>query len=159
MEPYTGLKQNDWDQASSTQKLQAVGTMTTQMFSSVFNSAPKSGQEAIVVNFKQGHARMWPGGTEESFTSSHVYLSENSCQSVNLTSKDHAKSTNVYVCYKNQVLQIDPSRWNHEYKESSLNFHKNVVWDDGADYTGLNSSGYAGLSNVTVSVQTLDGSE
>ena len=108
---------------------------------------------------KSGHARMWPSGKIEPIQSVVLYLSPETCQTVRLNSSSSQEGTSLRMCLKDDTLRVDPSRWQTDLKQASLNINRNVVWKEGIDYTGLDSKGYTQLSDATIYVETINSSE
>ena len=159
MQPYTGMSQEDWSASNTNEKFIAVGNITESWFSSIFQKRPSSGKETLLVKMKSGHARMWPSGKIEPIQSVVLYLSPETCQTVRLNSSSSQEGTSLRMCLKDDTLRVDPSRWQTDLKQASLNINRNVVWKEGIDYTGLDSKGYTQLSDATIYVETINSSE
>ncbi|MAJ82462.1 MAG: hypothetical protein CMF41_06060 [Legionellales bacterium] len=159
MQPYTGMSQEDWSASNTNEKFVAVGNITESWFTSIFQRRPSSGKETLLVKMKSGHARMWPSGKTEPIDSVALYLSPETCQTVRLNSTSSQEGTSLRMCLKGDTLRIDPSRWQTDLKQASLNINRTVVWKEGIDYTGLNSKGYTQLSDATIYIETVNSSE
>lgn len=76
------------------------------------------------------------------------------CRDVELEHKSNKDSkTELGVCFYDNILHIDPSRYDLTKKHGSASIHSSPLWLDGFAYKGVNSNGYVRLSNVTVFVK------
>ncbi|MAH61536.1 MAG: hypothetical protein CMF42_04545 [Legionellales bacterium] len=159
LQPYTGMSEEDWQNSNNQSKLSAISTYTRTFFEPFFQSKPQPGSESLLVRFKSGYAKMWPSGKSMPVKPTMLYLSPNSCQTVQLQSQSSNEHTNLKFCLDGDTLNIDPSRWNAQMSHSSLNINRNIVWDEGMVYNGLNSKGYAQLQDANLYIQSIKSSD
>lgn len=59
----------------------------------------------------------------------------------------------MIAAYQNKTLFLDPSRYDPEKKEGSIQLHYSPIWDRGFTYENVSSTGYVYLSKVNVTVK------
>jgi len=81
-------------------------------------------------------------------------LFKGQCRNIEITSSlDENIKTTFGVCFKDNTLYLDPSRYDFKKKIGSVMIHSSPLWSSGFSYTGINSSGYLQLNDVTVEIK------
>lgn len=60
--------------------------------------------------------------------------------------------TELGACFYDNVLYLDPSRYDTAKDLGSITIHRSPLWSTGFAYQGISSSGYVRLNNVTVEI-------
>jgi len=76
------------------------------------------------------------------------------CQKIDLVSQASENiKTQLGVCFLDDVLYLDPSRYDFSKKLGSVNIYFSPLWTSGFSYKGINSTGYVQLNDVTVEIK------
>lgn len=110
------------------------------------------GASRIAVTISGGTVKMPPTFGSYKFYTTKFHLRDGQCQEVPLIAVENATQANVTACYTRQVLSIDPSRYKVADREGTLFLNYNPVWRHGFTYYGVNSTGYASLDDVNITV-------
>jgi hypothetical protein len=97
------------------------------------------------------------------FTQAYSYqpvsfaIQEGSCKQVTLRQKTedtdkHKHSVDMEVCFKNNILLLDPSRYDANKSDSSARLYRSPLWRRGFSYPHVNSTGYARLQDVMIKI-------
>lgn len=81
-------------------------------------------------------------------------ISEGECRDITLQHFSNNKiNTELSACFYNNTLYLDPSHYDLEKKNGSININFSPLWLTGFSYKNISSSGYAKLNNVTVEIK------
>lgn len=109
----------------------------------------------IVVYLSGGKAMMPPFTEAYSFRPIQFEMKPGECHNLPLFSVDDAHHVQLSACYNGLTLILDPSRYATSENDGSLRFNYNPLWKRGFSYNGVSSSGYARLSKVSVTINTM----
>lgn len=149
-----GVKPQRWQTMTSAEKKQLSERFEKIQRYRADANQPE-GSAVIQVQVKGGQALMPPDFLPYRFSPVQIDLPSKSCKNVTLYSLSGQHQTALGVCYINNILSLDPSRTQLKDWQGTLFFHSNPIWQQGFTYYGMNSSGYAQLSGVNVSVKAL----
>ncbi len=83
----------------------------------------------------------------------HFNVFKDECSNVEIKSLATSEvKTQLSVCFRNNTLYLDSSRFDPAKKDGTATIHYSPLWLHGFAYKEINSSGYAKLNNVTVEV-------
>lgn len=76
------------------------------------------------------------------------------CRDIEVThSSDKNIKTKLGICYRDNILYLDPSRYEVTKEMGTVSIPFSPLWVTGFAYKGINSNGYVGLSDVTVEIK------
>lgn len=79
---------------------------------------------------------------------------QDKCQTVEvLHVVDGGPKTNLDVCWRGNILFLDPSYYDFTKKMGSVTIHRSPLWLTGYSYRGISSSGYVNLNNVNIRIK------
>ncbi len=113
------------------------------------------GPTRITVRIRNGTANVTPSFDASRFYATKFQLRDGQCKRVPLIAVQKSGQANLTACFTNQVLSLDPSRYKVKDREGTLFLNYNPVWLHGFTYYGVSSSGYAGLSGVDITVNSM----
>jgi hypothetical protein len=110
---------------------------------------------SIRISLEHGTAIMPPFTRSVPYQSVVWNMRPGQCRWIWLHSQNDQQTVHLVVCYDGLILRIDPSRYELETKDGSLNITYTPLWERGLTYTHLSSTGYARLHEVDMTVQSL----
>ena len=84
-----------------------------------------------------------------------VTLTPGLCQPSTLYALNNQQHTQLWFCYTNNLVGIDPSFYRMNQAWGTLLFNLNPLWNRGFTYHHLTSTGYARLTNATITIKAL----
>ncbi|MBU0744721.1 MAG: hypothetical protein KKE11_05070, partial [Gammaproteobacteria bacterium] len=111
--------------------------------------------EVLEVNIRDGKIMLPPAFVNwQRYKPVHFEISKGECQDIKLTClfNDDAKTT-LGVCYNNNKLYLDPSRYETISGIGAVSIPFSPLWMTGFVYKGINSTGYVRFNDVTVEVK------
>jgi hypothetical protein len=151
--PYElGISDKAW-QKLSPQKQQEIIQKNQNVITNMESQAP-TGNSCLTITVADGKAKMPPFNMGRyAFQPAKFNISEGSCTSFDLTTKDKTNSSSPYACYRNNVLMLDPSKYAEDKMYGTVKIYKTPLWEEGFTYTNINTTGYAELRNATIIVK------
>lgn len=117
------------------------------------------GNSCLNITIKDGRAIMPPFINSYEFLPISFIIREGTCKSLNLYAANIKKHTSLSVCYSNDVILLDPSTYEIEKRYGTVSMHKTLLWNDGFNYTNVNTSGYTRLQHATIFIKKQKGLE
>jgi hypothetical protein len=77
------------------------------------------------------------------------------CKRIVVHQANQAQSITLDTCYQNKILYLDPSRYDATKSKGSLLFNYTPFWEHGFTYQDVSSTGYAQLSHVDITIQSI----
>jgi hypothetical protein len=111
------------------------------------------GNSCLKITIKNGHAIMPPFTDSYNFIPATFTLREGTCKNTTLYAVNSNKHTSIWTCYSNDVLQLDPSSYEIDKRYGTVNIYHSLLWNDGFNYTGINSNGYTRLQHATIFIK------
>lgn len=111
--------------------------------------------DSLAVNIHDGKVMMPPAFINwQYYQPVSVTIADGECRDVELKHRtDEDIKTSLIMCYHNDVLYLDPSRYDLTKKLGTVRIHATPLWLSGFNYQGIHSQGYVRLNNVTVEVK------
>ena len=150
-----GMSEDQWDLTSQQQQDQYA--QNYKNLQTVWNikkddTSENSHHPAIEINIQGGSVMMPPFERNYSYQPVSMVINNDQCNSVDLTQINGNKKVNLVGCYRDHILYLDPSRYDLSQRYGSIQFNQSPLWNRGFTYHGIDSSGYARLSNANVSI-------
>ena len=112
------------------------------------------GATVLQVGLNGGSAMFPPFEKPQHYTPVNFMLVQNKCAEFPITSSENKDiKTNLFVCYIDNTLYLDPSRFDPEKQDSSVTINATPLWQSGFSYDDITSTGFVRLNKVTISVQ------
>lgn len=149
-----GLTKTEWQALSSQQ--QQTYRKNYQQIQQWRSAQPKTAAKkttTLQVHMADGTAMMPPFATPLAYSPVDFTISSDQCRTVPIHALNQSNQGVLGVCYKKNVLALDPSHYETDKWQGTLFIHANPLWQQGFQYQHLNSTGYARLKDVTVSVK------
>lgn len=121
------------------------------------NSAPDGSR--VQLQISGGKVTMPPFTETRQYSPFTVEVANGDCTKVDIKSADGDKTTKMQVCYYGKTIYIDPSRYDPNKAQGSIQLHYSPIWDRGFTYQNVSSTGYVHLTNVNVVVKRYDNHE
>ncbi len=150
-----GVSAARWAQYSEAQQQELIANYE-QIQSSTLD-APVDVNNFVLVNIKGGTVMMSPFIVGYAYNSVRFMVTSGECRTVPLNSTLGVGFVDLTACFKNNILYMDPSRYEIDKRFGSIQFHALPLWKQGFSYKNISSSGYARLQNVTVSIKQIIG--
>ena len=109
----------------------------------------------LKVAIHDGLVMMPPFSARYKYIPTSFRIQQGTCQNVLLHTYHNTNHIMLTACYKKNILWLDSSRYEIDKKYGSVRLYSSPLWIKGFTYNNLNSSGYARLHNVTVTVHKL----
>lgn len=148
-----GMSEQQW-QGLNQEQQQKILADYEQVKSEPDNKTVYSGP-SIMVYVSDGRAMMPPFDGAYSFDPVQILLAAGDCRSALLESIDTGHSVYLKTCYDGQALMLDPSPYKVDQAQGSVRLQYNPAWKRGFSYTNVNSSGYAHLQKVMITVKAM----
>lgn len=110
------------------------------------------GDSCLILNIQNGKAIMPPFTEWYPFKPVTLKISEGTCQVTELYAIGIKKHVTLCACYNNNVLLLDPSLYEIDKRYGSIRMYYSLLWDDGFNYTNINTDGYARLQKASIFV-------
>lgn len=111
--------------------------------------------EALKVSISGGKVMMPPFVEWQPYKPFDFLISKNECIDAAIMQADSDVETSLRSCYKDDILYVDPSRYDIAKKDGSINFHFSPLWAQakGFTYAKISSDGYVRLKDVNVNIK------
>jgi hypothetical protein len=148
-----GFSEQQWDKLSP-DKQQQIFEQHQALLDAKHDETPAPINDTwIKVTIKDGTVMMPPDFKAYQYQPVTFKIQDGVCKKVELDSHKNTYAVNLDVCYKNQVLLIDPSRYEIDKRDASIRLYASPLWQNGFTYNNVNSSGYARLKNASITVK------
>ena len=97
---------------------------------------------------------MLPDFKPERYNAILLTLQQDSCKRVPIRALDSDKQTTLNICFWGHQVWLDPSNTNIDNALYSARLFESGLWQR-FTYKHINTSGYAGLSDVNISVKLI----
>lgn len=152
-----GISQHEWEQYTEQRQsrilknyMQIAGEKKAQRQTE--NSMAKDSW--LEVNVSGGLVMMPPFIFSNSYTPASFKIYQNDCTNVKLKNLNLNDSVDLEACYKNNILFVDPSNYELDKKDGSIQLYSSPLWRNGFTYQHINTSGYARLQNANITVSS-----
>ncbi len=146
-----GVSSAKWGQYSEAQQQELIANYEQIQGSTL--GAPVDDNNYVYVNITGGTVMMSPFIIGYAYNPLEFMVTSGECKTVPLNSTLGVGFVDLTACFKNDILYMDPSRYELNKRFGSIQFHALPLWKQGFSYKNISSSGYARLQNVTVSVK------
>ena len=148
-----GFSEQQWNKLSP-DKQQQIFEQHEAVVETKKNEPPAVVSDSwIQVTIKDGTVMMPPSFKTYKYQPVTFKIQDGECKKVELDSHKNIYSVKLDVCYKNQILLLDPSRYEIDKKDASVRLYASPLWQNGFTYKNVNSSGYARLNNASITVK------
>lgn len=156
-----GIPDADWNgytEARRKQLLVDYQQMTAKI--DPYFQSPAQNKKRLKIQIRDGKALMLPFSGWRDYQPMEFVVAENQCDTAPLlplilTKEKEAKDSALVVCYKGNMLLIDPSRYDFTKQFGSISITSSPLWQQGFIYRNISSNGYAKLQNATISIKIL----
>ena len=150
-----GISQERWGQYSKQEQERMIRghKYIAQTIKKSTFSMPGNSYLKIII--KNGRALMPPFTASYDFKPATLKLREGTCQAVTLYAVSVKKQTTLCACYSNEVLLLDPSSYDVDKRYGSTRIYHSLLWNEGFDYAGINTDGYAHLQKAIIFIKQL----
>ena len=158
---HVGISPTHWNQLSTEQKqkiLADVGQIQGPQTLIRNTSNKASAGTQLAIKLQGGTAKMPPFEQRYPYQPVTLSLNDNSCHTVSLQQQGGNHQISLQLCYINNVLYLDPSRYDLSM-QYGLQLPALPVWRRGYRYSDLSSQGYAGLLNINLIVKKVNESQ
>lgn len=147
-----GISEQEWNSYSDEQRQKIL--VDYQQIAAEQGNIKKNSSESETINVKiyDGEVMMQPFTQWCSYQPVTFDLAKNTCDEILLNQLNGAAQTSLRACYKDNLLYLDPSRYDLTKRNGSINFPFSPLWKQGFEYNGVSSSGFVRLKNVTVKI-------
>lgn len=149
-----GISRAEW-QGYSTEKQQQLIDSYHKVKASVSSDSSVVAIPNINVVIKGGKAMMPPFAESYSFMPVKFDIRSGECKEVRLRNIDLDKDIELGACFSGKILYLDPSRYDVTKQNGSIRIYVTPLWKRGFTYNNINSSGYARLKNVSITVKAM----
>ena len=111
----------------------------------------------LKITIMQGTIMMPPFDTDYVYQPVNFQVFPNSCRDVTVYSLTGDRQVVLTACYKDDVLFLDPSRYELNKQPGSIRFYASPLWRSGFLYSHITSSGYVRLRDVDVRIKRQQG--
>jgi hypothetical protein len=108
----------------------------------------------LQVTIQDGLVKMPPFTKRYKYVPVTFRIQDGTCQKMLLYNYNKKHSVKLDCCYKNNVLLLDPSRYEPDKADGSIRLYYSPLWQNEFTYKNANSDGYVHLHNVTIKVQS-----
>ncbi len=148
-----GISSAKWNKYSEAQQQELIANY--EQIQGAALDAPIDDNNLILVRIKGGTVMMPPFIVGYAYNPLQFMITSGTCRTLPLNSTLGMGFVDLTACFKNNVLYMDPSRYELDKKFGSIQFHALPLWQQGFSYRNISSSGYARLQNVTVAVKQI----
>jgi hypothetical protein len=139
------------DQQPLAKGVNAAPVATTLLAPSALASKP-----SIEVTISGGSVLMPPFASWQPFAPATFTIQAATCEETLLTQLDGKAQISLRSCYKDNMLRLDPSRFDFSKKEGTVTIPRSSLWEQKFVYHGVNSDGYVKLKDVNVAVKQIN---
>ncbi len=107
----------------------------------------------LQVEVKNGLVMMPPFKKRYHYTPVALQIQEGTCKQALLATYRKTHDVTLGLCYKNNILFLDPSRYEPDKADGSIRLYVSPLWRNGFTYNNVNTTGYAQLHNATITVK------
>lgn len=108
--------------------------------------------DSIDVMIYGGEAMMPPFTEWYEYQPVTFNLIKNTCSDAVLNQSNGESKVSLRTCYKDNIFYLDLSRYDLTKNNGAISFSSSPLWQEGFEYSGVSSSGYVRLKNVTVKI-------
>lgn len=106
---------------------------------------------SLQVAIREGTVAVWPYKVRQAYQPLNFAIHQHQCIQVPVTTS--AGNTELGVCYYGHILHLDPSKYEADKEEGSLQFFRNSLWQAGFDYQPIKSTGYVRFDQAHMTVR------
>ncbi len=157
-----GIPQDQWEQYSDQQRKSITNDYHKTQKAKKSAKHSHSTGAVLAVDISKGRVLMPPYSNLQPYQPISFNIQDGECnKKINVVAPNNPKQKTVLsVCYKDDVLYLDPSPYEESKALGSLQFHVMPIWRRGFTYPSVISTGFVKLTNVDISVHQLrDGGE
>lgn len=160
-----GISEAEWNSYDKTKQEKLLADYknltTTEMMADTnmnnqYTSVKKSTYNGSLIKVRVfgGEAMLPPFTSWQPYVSSTFEVIPGTCVNAPLRAVNGKEDSAVDLraCYKNNVLLLDPSRYDASKKEGTIRLPYSPLWNNGFTYHGIYTTGYVRLKNAAVSV-------
>ncbi|KPJ68113.1 MAG: hypothetical protein AMJ43_01530 [Coxiella sp. DG_40] len=148
-----GISQQQWNKYNP-EKQQEILTAHKELLRAKREDQTLIGDSWLEVDIKGGSVMMPPFIKRYEFAPVTFKIREGTCRINALHNYKSSNSIKLDCCYKNDILFLDPSRYEIDKKDGTVRLYFSPLWRQGFIYKNINSDGYARLHNVTIKIKS-----
>lgn len=118
--------------------------------SKITSTTPK-----IELKIEGGTVKMPPFVKRVEYKPAKLVVYQGHCRSVKLQEKKGKKKIELEACYLGDIVYLDSSKTDYQWRHGSLRFYYVPIWLSGFTYNNINSQGYVGLNDATINIKVL----
>jgi hypothetical protein len=148
-----GISKKHWEQYDKQEQERIISghKYISQTIKKNIFTAP--GNSCLKITIKDGHAIMPPFTDSYDFIPTTFNIREGTCKNTTLFAVGTNKHLTLCACYSNNILLLDPSPYEINKRYGTVSIHDSLLWNDGFNYTNINTSGYARLQHATIFIK------
>lgn len=108
---------------------------------------------SLQIKISGGTAMLPPFVYRQAYQPAEFVIAADECQNVMLSVSDNTKPAALRVCYKNNILALDPSAFDKTKKDGTVTINYSPLWVDGFTYKNINSDGLVRLKNAAITIK------
>ncbi|MFT3742017.1 MAG: hypothetical protein QM752_05000 [Gammaproteobacteria bacterium] len=150
-----GISKQQWESYSQAQQ-DAILKGYAQAKNNRMRSGSDQTDATLTVAIRNGKMLMPPFTQLASYQPVEFDISAGQCNRkiTVASSEDPKQKTRLIVCFRDNVLYLDPSPYDPAKADGSLKMPYMPTWQRGFTYPKVSSTGYAKLTDVDISVQS-----
>ncbi len=149
-----GISQQQWNKYSQQKQQKILIAHKELLRAKRRENSTLIGDSWLQVNIKDGSVMMPPFIKQYQYAPITFRIRKGVCQRIALHNYKSSNSVRLNSCYKNDILFLDPSRYEIDKKDGTVRLYFSPLWRQGFIYKNISSNGYARLHNVTIKVKS-----
>lgn len=145
-----GMSEQQWNKYGEQEQERILRNHDYIVETAKKNTFSAHGNSCLTLNIQNGKAIMPPFTEWYSFKPVTLKISEGTCQIAELYAMDGKNHVTLCACYNDNVLLLDPSLYEIDKRYGSIRMYYSLLWEDGFDYTNINTDGYAHLQKTSI---------
>lgn len=145
-----GISEQQWNKYSEQEQKKIIHDHNYIEETAKKSTFTTPGNSCLTLKIQNGEAFMPPFSEAYAFEPATLKISEGTCRSVELNAVNGEKSVILGACYNDKILLLDPSLYEIDKRYGSARIYYSLLWDEGFNYTNINTDGYAHLRKTTI---------
>lgn len=147
-----GISQQQWNKYNQQEQQNILIAHKDLIQATRREDLTSTGNSWLQVSIKDGSVMMPPFTKRFKYTPITFRIREGTCQKNALHNYKSPNFINLDSCYKNDILFLDPSRYEMDKKDGTIRLYFSPLWRQGFIYKNICSDGYARLHDVTIKI-------
>lgn len=151
-----GMSSKKWSQIDETKREELLAN-----YSKIQNLQKKQiakSSSRLNVKVYGGTVLMQPDLVDRKYKPLTFTLLDGTCHDTKIEDAlhDEGKSTSLIACYLDNILYIDPTRYDLDKPFGTVTLYSSPFWEDGFSYHNVSTYGYAKLKNSTIEIKMVN---